>query len=1566
MPKNNDAMDATQGDGLNPDGTRKEKERLEKDNDIQEFIRALETLRTQHAAISQKENIRVDAINEALRQVLIESGLSQILFPDIQGELESETIDNLRLLLGQETRSGSCLINALQERSKKPLTQKAVDEFIQKNFISMMMMAPQLHNIEEYQGMVISNIPRDNEKAAVAQVSRAMDTNSWFSGRLCLREAALVGQEPETKYFEFYLVKDEKGDTYFLANDCNNKAISVKVEGDNVDYALFACRNIMKDNAGRINFKAADVETMSDPKKSALPQHFVDHDEFLQDILVKLDDETALNEKEKSALLMLSEIFNSPNGVSSNFLRPLNIDEIKDFIRIIKGDHAQVQDGRFVARLLLCDQDKLNKITSLYGGANSIAAEFFQGSRHDLYSADNAVTLHVNDNSDPFQMINHYGPESKQKAEALRQNILNHEKYCHCSSGSGGHYFGMVFGPETVINGEPSRTVYIQDSTEAMTDDIRESYQRAIAKVYDGKFNIVKTVSKETGAEIFPITAGELSIQNQCRYSSIILSAQAMEKLNSTSIAPKPGEIKYNESTFETQFAQWFDESELAKGLKVSKTKITSPPVRIRRIKTSKLRREQNITGGTIVQYAIEDDRVIITGIAEQGSMSDADYLNLFDVEFAPIVNFYKHHGTVQFQKGSQNGVSKDGYVSKQLARINVSSLNSQENCFDEDLNRSVLKSSLEHITQEKSRLGADYLESLSALEFDAFSKITQESFERHYRKNGSLKDLRETDLDGKYWYPGGTVSAAMFAYAKEAGMELVEKGQAGIINEELIEENLIQYSVLTGKGKTVFLGEEIRLDDVEEDLTALLEKEFAKLKDGSRAAPEQMFFPINLGDAHWTIVEINVARVGEKFIIDRTYFNPFGSQIEIAVDDVVKAAATKVFTNNLTLHEPQAEKNATNQGDVTSCGPVSCKYVQEKIQGATLTGGKFADGAQTIRLEQLALIAKHYNPEKAYNIYNVAFNARKNDKGTYPIHISKIDNMVNLDQIISVLERLETLKETTDDQFGFYHSIVREIILGELDKSLDPNVKSAANEQEFFKNLVEAAKNYNTHTDNAFLVSVMENLADSREDAFKMLSQKHKGNSVKPSTPVQRKKPIQTPVVTPKTPATPTSIGMQVAKMELDSEGHITKESFEAYQDAYPNTKGIQFDQLNYSNMTMLAVIRGYAEQEGFRENKKNNPTYNDQWQQWDHKKKNTIHFGEVVHAKDVEKASRIMDNILPDMQNLGKGQSRKVFLPVNTGHHWVMLKMDISRDANAQIQVDRQYINPSAQDPSADKQTVLEAFDKRITASVKTAFNRDISAFSEAIKPIDRQTQSDANSCGPITCLYAKQGMISRPLENKIMPVGAMGLRLNQAALMQGQTPNAKVGDVVAQQLKGLQLVYPGNEEGAFVGSGRGDKYRYDPSRFVVTHLATTASAQEIEDAVIKKIETKMAAVIKEAAAAAGIDNQQAKLIIQQARKDGGVSHAYDKEEDIYLEQKMKPVAITKFSRLVQKGLGEAGILSGREQKLNPTRIVGLRSAFVPEGALEKMESVEKTPTAKLNSQRANGTPENSSMSL
>ena len=84
--------------------------------------------------------------------------------------------------------------------------------------------------------------------------------------------------------------------------------------------------------------------------------------------------------------------------------------------------------------------------------------------------------------------------------------------------------FGLVFKKH---DSEDKYKIYIQDSTETTEEggEVYGRYKEAINKIYNGEYEIVKTIKQKNHAEQMFVNPGNAyGIQNQCRYCAIIFS----------------------------------------------------------------------------------------------------------------------------------------------------------------------------------------------------------------------------------------------------------------------------------------------------------------------------------------------------------------------------------------------------------------------------------------------------------------------------------------------------------------------------------------------------------------------------------------------------------------------------------------------------------------------------------------------------------------------------------------------------------------------------------------------------------------------------------------------------------------------------------------------------------------------------------------------------------------------------------------------------------------------------------------------------------------------------------
>ncbi len=383
----------------------------------------------------------------------------------------------------------------------------------------------------------------------------------------------------EDKSSDMYLVK--RGDKIYIFCQKKDEEYECK-EVKNAGEVAAAVQEIKPDKQGNEyldtpnQIKKGRLVKVGETRRVLVAHPNLD-DTKLKDLLAKLEGKDAIDDPDKSLLLMISEVFIANNGMSELFQRPLSLEETTDFLRFLTKGIGSMKNPTFAARIILCDQEKLNRIKTAFGVANSFASEFFQGSQHVQYTKDKFITsgpdtkfseVPAKEGESEKEAAKKTREDGNAKREALKQEILSGNKACLYSSGA--HHIGLVFGG--VKDGK--RQIYIQDSTEGKTQDIAKNYATAIKQFYTEKYDIIKTVQKKDAEQMFAGLNG-LGIENQCRYSAIIFSERVLAEVKEGR-PPEKLSIKYGQADFERKFAEWFDKSQL--GQEISGPKKSPAP----------------------------------------------------------------------------------------------------------------------------------------------------------------------------------------------------------------------------------------------------------------------------------------------------------------------------------------------------------------------------------------------------------------------------------------------------------------------------------------------------------------------------------------------------------------------------------------------------------------------------------------------------------------------------------------------------------------------------------------------------------------------------------------------------------------------------------------------------------------------------------------------------------------------------------------------------------------------------------------------------------------------------
>ncbi len=459
---------------------------------------------------------------------------------------DAERVTQLELLFRKNSSTHPTLVKTIKEALNTKKANTSSKESAQEAIKKVISVLEDLDDVTL--DVFKANIDEINQTKAEPNPTLTDAAIAEMQNGQILRGARVYkGKDEDDVGLNFHLVK-HNNKIYLFYN--NNGDYEISTVSDIERYCTTGYKTTLAEKA---NFK---LNSLSDPKLFTPPL-----DQKLTKLLESLEKtpSLALSPEDRSLLLMISGVFTT--SIADNFKRPLNREEMTDFLRFLTGGITAVKDPAFVARLALCNQTELTKIKTAFGAADSFASEFFQGSDYSPYVRDQLVAL---------------GPDVVGVKEDIKKAILADEKYCYYNVGA--HAFGLVFGkPDT----GGKRKIYIQDSTETNTDIIKASYKTAIAKIYTDDYEIVKTVKqKDSTKRMFAGTAATAQgIQNQCRYSAIIFSERVLLGLAKDE-SFRTGSIEYGEKDFVEAFAGYFDKSAMGIGAssKPTNRKLPEPP----------------------------------------------------------------------------------------------------------------------------------------------------------------------------------------------------------------------------------------------------------------------------------------------------------------------------------------------------------------------------------------------------------------------------------------------------------------------------------------------------------------------------------------------------------------------------------------------------------------------------------------------------------------------------------------------------------------------------------------------------------------------------------------------------------------------------------------------------------------------------------------------------------------------------------------------------------------------------------------------------------------------------
>jgi serine/threonine protein phosphatase PrpC len=585
-----------------------------------------------------------------------------------------------------------------------------------------------------------------------------------------------------------------------------------------------------------------------------------------------------------------------------------------------------------------------------------------------------------------------------------------------------------------------------EDNLQAKWSNNVAEYLRDYAIALGSKDNVTTLISDITNAPTQPLSVGVFDGHGGAK-----VAALASEALASTILQPQ-SRVVHHVQFERDEIIQLVSEFPTQDG---KQGNVDDPIAIPNRVSFAQPQASQTKNTFAAIDYEIDEDTKTLTikslRTAAELGIEDVEYQNLFDVEFAPIIKFYKNHGQV-----NGKATSSLPRIQKELNRLTP---NSRITTPDTKDSFDTLKTELSNIEISKRTLGKEqFLTKIAELEIDADGYITQGSFFRHYRKDKTLPGLTKGYIDGNYWYGSKSIQTSYEAYILDAGFA------QDAANKRLYKkgDNL----VFVGMETESHIGGSADLRDTFQSIRS-------QLKKNNTA---KIFVPVNHNNAHWTMLEVTVTHGADgKFAVCNRYFDPSGYAREIrGFDDTIESNAKTVFGDTTPFISIAHESK--KQSDASSCGPISCYYIKQRLEGKSCgqSGEKFEPGARDLRSDQVKLVAKHFGEVVA--------------EGYYRSLRSKVPNTTNTSVRTEndYLKALEALGEVPEGEFGFFHSAVSEIVLEATTSDI-----SAADRDDFIeKKVSEFGVNLK---DSSFLKDcVKELLGSNKERAIEALKQKY------------------------------------------------------------------------------------------------------------------------------------------------------------------------------------------------------------------------------------------------------------------------------------------------------------------------------------------------------------------------------------------------------------------------------------------------------------------------------------------
>lgn len=178
-----------------------------------------------------------------------------------------------------------------------------------------------------------------------------------------------------------------------------------------------------------------------------------------------------------------------------------------------------------------------------------------------------------------------------------------------------------------------------------------------------------------------------------------------------------------------------------------------------------------------------------------------------------------------------------------------------------------------------------------------------------------------------------------------------------------------------------------------------------------------QVLIPVNTGD-HWTLIEVNITRDKDEFVVNRNYYNSAGEGI---VNEELDSLITTRFTGKLREKSPSStisapkpvEKTSKRQAADVSCGPVVCWYADRIMADARADfegrdAEEFPKGAFDLRCEQLSILPD----DRAYFAYSAQLKDLHHATKPRAARASNVDALILAQKNLKIKSLQEALNE--------------------------------------------------------------------------------------------------------------------------------------------------------------------------------------------------------------------------------------------------------------------------------------------------------------------------------------------------------------------------------------------------------------------------------------------------------------------------------------------------------------------------------------------------------------------------